>query len=320
MKALTTVLFSVLLVLSSVMVAAQDRLVPVSIVEAEIDGTEIEPFGWNQLDLERDQEFTLKLELLAFEDAKDVEINARITGYEFSDVNAISDQIGPFDFDANVTYIKKMQLSLPDDVDLDDYKLRVYLSDRNGWEMLFTYDLKVDAKRHELKIEDVILSPGYSVQAGQALLATVRLENKGQKDQQDVKVVATIPALGVSATEYVEEIEAADEEETEELFLRLPKCAEPGVYDMTVDVWFNDLHKKVSDSGKVTVLENPACAPEPAPVVVVQQAVNQTAVEPVNSESSGKVRAALEIILLVLVALLVIVGLIIGFSRMRAEE
>jgi hypothetical protein len=40
----------------------------------------------------------------------------------------------------------------------------------------------------------------------------------------------------------------------------------------------------------------------------------------VPAESAGKVRAALEIILLVLVALLVIVGLIIGFTRMRGEE
>lgn len=318
MKALTTMLIGVLLVLSSVFVAAQDHVVPVAITQAEIDGTEIEPFGFNQLDIERDSEFTLKLELESWEDAKDVEISAEITGYEFNDVKEIRDRIGPFDFDANVTYVKKLQLSLPDDVDLDDYQLRVYLSDRNGWTMSYNYALRVNTERHELKIEDVILNPGYSVQAGQALLTTVRLENKGQKDQKDVKVTASIPALGISATEYVEEIEKNDEEETEELFLRLPKCAEPGVYEMTVDVWFNDLHKKVSDSGKVTVLENPACAPEPEAVVIVQPA-NMTE-QPVQQQTStGGVRAALEVILLVLVALLVIVGLIIGFSRMRAE-
>jgi hypothetical protein len=321
MKALTTVLFSLLLVLSSVMVAAQLQDVPVQIMRAEIDDTEIEPFGLNKLDIERDQEFELELELEAWEDANDVEIRAFISGYEFNDVADIEDHIGPFDFDANVTYKKKMHLALPDDVDVDDYQLRVIISDRNGWEWVYNYALQVDTKRHDMKIEDVTLSPGNAVKAGQALLATVRLENKGQKDEDDVKVTVAIPALGVSASEYIEEVESDEEEETEELFLRLPKCAEPGVYDLVVEAWYNDQHSKVSDSGKVTVLENEACTPEPAPVVVVQQAQNQsTSTEVSASGSESKVRSALEIILLVLVALLVIVGLIIGFSRMRGEE
>ncbi len=321
MKALTTVLFSVLLVMSAVFVAAQDHDVPVEIMRAEIDDTDIAPFGINQLDIERAQEFELRLNLEAWENAKDVEIRAFVSGYEFNDVADIEDHIGPFDFDANVTYVKKLHITLPDDVDVDDYQLRVILSDRNGWELVYNYELQVDTKRHSMKIEDVTLSPGNAVKAGQALLATVRLENKGQKDEDDVKVIVSIPALGVSASEYIEEVESDEEEETEELFLRLPKCAEPGVYELTVEVLYNDGHSKVGDSGKVTVLENEACKPEPAPLVVVQQAQNQTSTEvAASSDSAGKVRGALEIILLVLVALLVIVGLIIGFSRMRGEE
>ncbi len=319
MKALTTILFSVLFVLAAVSVVAQDRAVPISIENSEIDNTEILPFGINQLDVERDQDFTLKLELFAWENAKDVEIRAFISGYEYNDVNSISDRIGPFDFEENVTYVKKLTLSLPDDVDVDDYQLRVIISDRNGDELIENYQLKVDTKRHVVKIEDVTLSPGSAVKAGQALLATVRLENQGQKDEDDVKVVVSIPALGVSGTDYIEEIEGSEEEETEEIFLRLPKCAEAGLYEATIDVWFNDGHSKVSGSTKVTILENEACIVEPAPVIVVQPAVNQTMTE-APAESAGKVRAALEIILLVLVALLVIVGLIIGFTRMRGEE
>ncbi len=320
MKALTTIVFSMLLVLSAVMVAAQSNDVPVAIEQAEIDNTEIAPFGINQLDVERAQEFELKLNLMPWNNAKDVEIRAFISGYEFNDVADIEDHIGPFDFDANVTYIKKMHITLPDDVDVDDYQLRVILSDRNGWELVYNYQLQIDTKRHSMKITDVTLSPGSSAKAGQALLATVRLENKGQKKEKDVKVTATIPALGVSASEYIEEIKSDEEESTEELFLRLPKCAEPGVYEMAVEAFYNDGHSKVAAPGKITVLENEACKPEQAPVVVVQQAQNQSSTEAPASDSTGKVRSALEIILLVLVALLVIVGLIIGFSRMRGEE
>jgi len=313
MKALTTFLLSILFVLS---VAAAP--VQVSVQRAEIDDTEIRDSQRNILDIERNQDFTLELQLLALKDAKDVEIRAFISGYEFNDVKSISDQVGLFDFDENVTYVKKLQLSLPDNVDVDDYKLRVVISDRNGDETVYNYNLQVNTQRHDMQVEDIVLNPGNSVKAGQALLASVRLENKGQKDEDDVKVTVSIPALGVSATEYIEEVEADEEEETEEIFLKLPKCAEAGVYDLNVDVWFNDDHDKVSESTKVTVLENEACTPEPAPVIVVQQS-NQTSTE--ASEPSGsKVRSALEIILLVLVALLVIVGLIIGFSRMRGEE
>ncbi len=316
MKALT-LLFSVLFVMSAVFVAAQ-QTVPVAIQQAEIDSTKIDPFGTNQLDIERAQNFELKLKFLSPMDAKDVEIRAFISGYEFSDVKDISDQIGPFDFDANITYVKKMQLTLPDDVSVDSYQLRVIVSDRNGRENVYNYQLQIDTKRHSMKIKDVIMPN--SVKAGQALLSTVRLENQGQKKESNVKVTVGIPALGVSASGYVDEIKVDKQEDTEELFIKLPKCADAGVYDANVEVLFNDGYSKVSGVGKVTVLENEDCKVEPAPVVVVQQAQNQTSTEVSASNSTGKVRSALEVILLVLVALLVIVGLIIGFSRMRGEE
>jgi hypothetical protein len=311
MKALT-ILFSVLLVLSAV------AALPLNVEQAEIDNTEILASSVTKLDIERDQDFTLKLELFASAAAKDVEIRAFISGYEFNDANAISEQIGPFDFAEGIRYIKKMTLTLPDDVDVAQYYLRVVISDRYGEELIYRYTLNVNAPRHIMKVQDITLSSS-AVQAGQALLASVRLENQGQKDESDVKVVLSIPSLSISATDYVEEIESDEQEETEEMFLRLPKCAEPGVYDLNVEALYNDGHDKATGSTKVTVLENEACNPEPAPVVIVQDAQNKTA-EVVPADSTGKVRGALEIILLVLVALLVIVGLIIGFTRMRGEE
>ncbi len=313
MKTITTILFSVLLVLSAVLVAADS--VPMNIVKAKIDDTTIEPFGVNnKLNIERDQDFELKLEFFALHDAKDVEIRAFVSGYEFNDIKSISDRIGPFDFVENVTYVKKMTLSLPDDVDTDDYQLRLVISDRFNEHIVYNYALQVDSKRHDMKIEDITLSAS-SVKAGQALLASVRLENLGQKTEDDVKVVVSIPDLAVSGTDYVDEIRSDKQEETEEIFLRLPKCAQPGVYDVNVEAFYNDGNDKVAESAKVTVIEDESCNPQP--IVVVEQ--NQTQ-PPVVADSTGKVRSALEIILLVLVALLVIVGLIIGFTRMRGED
>ena len=72
MKATIAVLFSVLLALTATLAGAQTTQVPVYVDTAEIDGTEIYAFGWNQLNIERNQEFTLKLELFAYEDAENV--------------------------------------------------------------------------------------------------------------------------------------------------------------------------------------------------------------------------------------------------------
>ncbi len=311
-----TIMFSVLFVLSALAVFGLEQL-PVAIEQAEIDSTDIFTSGNNQLNVERGEEFTLRLELFSKESIKDVEFRAFVSGYEFNDVKPINDRIGPFDFDANVTYVKKMKLSLPDDVDVDDYQLRVVLSDRNSREKIYNYALQVDTKRHDLNIKDVSLSPGSALKAGQALLVTVRLENQGQKDENNIKVVVALPSLGVLGSEYVDKIKSDKEEETEEVFLKLPKCAEPGVYDITVDAIFNKGHDKVSKAGRITVLENEACKPEPAPVVVQQPVQNLSVVA---DSGVGKIRGALEVVLLVLVALLVVVGLVIGFTRMRSEE
>lgn len=307
-----TILLSVLLILAVPFVAAQSgNSVPVTIREAELDSTNIFPFGSNQIDIERNEEFTLRLELVANQSARDVEVRAFISGYEFNDVRPISAQIGPFDVDANVTYIKRMTLRFPSDVDRDDYKLRVEVSDRNSFSQTYNYNLQISAPRHAMTIEDVTLNPGNTVTAGQSLLARVRLENQGQKDEQDVKVTMTVPGLNLGASDTIDEIENDEQEETEEMLLRVPRCATPGTYDLTLDVWYNENHDRISGTSKVTVLENPACK-ETAPVV--------TTVTPAQPEdnSTDKIRLALEIALGVLIVLLVIVALV-GFARMREE-
>lgn len=319
MKALKTLFVGLLLVLSMVATAAaQDSTVPVQIVSAEIDNTDIYANGKNVLDIERDDKFTLKLEMISSADVKDVEVRAFISGYEYSDVSDISARAGPFDFNKDVTYVKKLQMSLPKDLPTDNYKLRVFVADRFGNERLYRYDLSINSKRHDVRVDDVMLSPGSTVEAGQALLATVRLENFGQKDQDDVKVSVSVPQLGVSGVAYIEEIEADESEQTEEMFLRLPKCAEAGQYELKVKVEYNKGRDLFEKSMTINVLENEACKVA-APVIVIEN--NSTVTEATaQSSSPSKVRAALEIVLLVLLALLVIVGLVIGFSRMRAEE
>ncbi|MBS3147536.1 hypothetical protein J4219_01485 [Candidatus Woesearchaeota archaeon] len=312
-------LFFVMLAVFAGTAAAQN--VPSFIVDSEVDGTELIDFAGagsiNKLNIDRNQEFELRLEVTSLVNADNLLVRASIDGYEFSSDEDISAKYGPFKLGANNTKIIKLTMHLPDDVELDQYLLRIDLSDRNNAKDTYEYLLAVDAPRHAMKIMDVTFNPGSTVTAGQSLLGRVRLENKGQKDEQDVKVVVSIPELGLSATQYIEEVENGDEqEETEEFFMRLPRCAEPGVYDVKVAATYNDGHDTVGTTSKITVLENEDC--NEAPVVIVQPVQNATPVEPAVP-AGNSLRTALEVVLLVLVALLVVVGLIIGFSRMREE-
>lgn len=294
--------------------------IPVNITRVEIDDHKIDADQTNRLDVLRDDKVEIEVTLEASEDADDVEVQVFVSGFEHNKDLRISDAIGPFDMDANVTYRKTFHITFPDLVDEDDYKVRVVVSDRDGQELVENYNVKIDVERHDLKIVDATFTPSRRVQAGQALLSVVRVENFGERDEKDVKVTVSVPALGLSASDYLDEIEGDDEEETEELYMKVPKCAEPGVYDMTIQVEYNDGFDRTNAQGKIEVLENPDCAKDDK-TVEVQMPPAQPANETVEAvPKTSKVRTALEVILLVLVALLVLVGLVIGFTKMNSAE
>lgn len=303
-----------LVLLCAMLTVGSVAAIPVSISRVEIDDHKIDPNQINRLDIVRGDKVDFEVTLEASQDVDDVEVEVFVSGFEHNEDMRLADSIGPFDLDAGVTYRKTLDITFPDQVDEDDYKVRVIVTDRNGQELIQNYNVKIDVERHELKIVDVLFTPSRHVQAGQALLSIVRIENFGEKDEENVKVTAAVPELSISATDYIDEIEADEEEETEELYLKLPKCAEPGTYNMVVQVSYNDGFSKTGAEGQIEVLENPACVKED--VEVKTEPPQQVAATPKTSN----IRTALEIILLVLVALLVLIGLVIGFTRMGSAE
>jgi uncharacterized membrane protein len=121
------------------------------------------------------------------------------------------------------------------------------------------YQINVALPRSSLEIKDVIFSPEDYVQAGRALLTTVRVKNIGDQDEDGVKVSVRVPALGVSASDYIDEIEFDDSVTSEELYMRIPPCTEPGDYTVLIDVEFDEGFEEVSTTEVVTVLEGDAC-------------------------------------------------------------
>lgn len=311
-------IFGIVLLCALALVGAV-AAIPVNITRVEIDDQKILPDQTNRLDVLRDSKVDFEVLLEASEDLDDVEVQVFVSGFEHNKDLRLSDHVGPFDMDANITYRKNLQITFPDLVEEDNYKVRVVVTDRDGEELVQNYNIKMDVQRHKLAIVDALFTPSRQVEAGQAILTVVMIENLGEKDEEDVKVTVAIPELKLSASDYIDEIESEDREETEELYLRIPKCAKPGVYEMTIDVKYNDGFDRANVKGQIEVLEDSTCKePETVEVQLPPQAPENNTVEAVPRTSG--VRKALEIILLCLVALLVIIGLIIGFSKMGSSE
>ncbi len=165
-----------------------------------------------------------------------------------------------FDADANVTYRKKLNIDIHQFFEEDDYKLRLVFSDRNGQELVQNYNIKIDVPRHGMMIRDVIFNPSGRVKAGSALLTIVRLRNMGEKDEEDVKVTVSIPKLGTSASDFIEKVENNDDEaSSEQTYQRIPMCAAPGVYDVEIEVSFDDGFRKERITKQIEVLADENC-------------------------------------------------------------
>ena len=320
MKKIAWGVFALLLMITSV------AALPITIDEVEIDGVTIDPDQTNRLDILRDDEFEVRITFTVLEDIDDVEFEIAIFGYEYNDIERIVDYIHNADYDANITYVKRIHLSLPDEVDEDDYKLRIIVADRNSNLLIQDYNLKIDVERHKLKIEDVLLFPSSQVEAGRALLATIRVENKGERTEDDVRVEVSILELGISGADYIDEIDPNDEEETEEIFLPIPVCTQSGTYLVEVLVSYDDDREYERTTIPIQVTASDRCVEEEEEdsiVVVIAEAPNTTlVVPPVEQKTSAMkiMRRMLEVSLLVLIGVLAIIGLIIGFSKMGKTD
>jgi len=134
----------------------------------------------------------------------------------------------------------------------DRYWLRVIVAGRTGAATVSNYELDVEVPEHKVDVDDIILSPSRRVKAGRSLLASVRVENNGDRREDGVKVTVSIPELDIQASDYVDELEAEDEDDgddqttSEELWLEIPKCAEAGIYTVRAEVLYDDYDEKVS--------------------------------------------------------------------------
>jgi len=232
----------------------------------KVNGDEVTESGSNFiLDVDRGDDLDVKVRLSSNVSVDDVQVEGVLRGIDSRD--SVDDITDTFDMKANVSYTKRLTLPLIQKIAQDGYKLRIRISDRDSEALEKTYELDIGTQRHDVEIRDVVLSPSTEVKAGRALLATVRVRNRGEKDEDGVKVVVSVPKLGVSAADFIDELEKEgdddDQATSEEMFLRIPDNAETGEYTVRVEVYYDDMDEKNSKETTIFVLGQDRVAEEP---------------------------------------------------------
>lgn len=211
------------------------------------------------LAVEEGQKLDVKIGLKALTTVEDVEVEAEIKGYEYSDYENLEDSTHLFDIAAGTTKYVTLSLNLPDKLDKDSYLLRIRVLDKNTAALTKDITLAIEPARHGLTISDIAFAPGNTVKAGKSLLTTVLLKNYGDKEEKDAKVTVSIPALGVSATEFVDSLPTDDNnveyEDVPEMFLPIPATAAAGEYEVKVTVSY-DGYETASKAYKINILAN----------------------------------------------------------------
>ncbi len=263
MKKLGFIATGILFLVSILAVAASAALVPVQIDKVWINGREVvgsEVRG----DVFRGNTIEVEVKLVAngtlSQDTEDIlsdniKVRAEIDGDEHED---IEDETESFELKAGQSYFKTLTLRLPDNLDQDRYLVRIEVTGRRDAKVTKDVMLDINTARHAVNIEDVLFSPGMVVKAGRTLSAEVRVENNGEKDEENVKVELAVDGVG-STFDYIDEVEEEEEEMSEQLFLRVPECADAKDYRGRVTVWYDEKTRSTSQDFTLTVLENEAC-------------------------------------------------------------
>ena len=185
----------------------------------------------------------------------DVKVKVWIGGYEYDDVEAVSSE---FSIEPGVTYRKNLELEIPEDLDVEDndYTLYVEVYDSDDYERE-SYEIYTEKQRNSLEIMDVIYDS--TVNAGEELQIEIRIENNGDKKQEDIKVEISLEDLD-SASGYIDELASeeednADEESSESIdfVLDIPEDTESGNYELAVTVTYNNGHESIDKTFTVNI-------------------------------------------------------------------
>ena len=182
----------------------------------------------------------VRVTFVALENAEDVRVNVRMESFR-DDVQASSER---FNIIAGKTYTKLLSLDIPDFIrdrthDITFYVEVVSAVDRTEK----TY--KITLQRHSYDLSILTADFSSHVASGEVVPISVVVKNTGFMRMDDIYVVATIPALGVTSRTYAGDLVAVEdyigyENEKDAVnkiaYLKIPNDAPSGAYDVIINV------------------------------------------------------------------------------------
>jgi len=197
--------------------------------------------------------------LAALENVSDIEVTARVTGYEYSDRQPLRlyDVKVIKELSENDITNVRLSLDVPKDIRQQERALVIQIYSSQGQIAQYDAMLNIEGPDNHVEIRRVTFDPSQVV-AGRALRTNVRLENLGERDEHDVFVTVAIPALGPNfkASADLDTLRQGRLTTTEDLLLRIPDCVEPGVYDVDVTVSFDNNYRTTTAREQITIIES----------------------------------------------------------------
>jgi len=178
------------------------------------------------------------------------------------------------------------------DFDIDDlekvYRLHVEMEDENGNTVeIDNIRVRVVNQRNLVQIYDVNFPNSREVKAGEIFQANIGVKNLGHKNEEDVKITVSIPELGLSTRSdrfdlYTEEEYLEDRFDDDDfhyklyrtLFIPIPLNTISGVYDVEVEVEYDDGDKSDREVYSLTV--SSGVAPSDAVISVADTSEQMT--------------------------------------------
>jgi hypothetical protein len=206
-----------------------------------------------------------------YDDSLDIVVEVELfdqTTEETIDDNSIDDSL---DEDEDKDY--SLDLDIPSDLDTsDDYviNVKVYEDGEEGTQCRQkTIPIDVKRKTHDLVISRILLS-NEDVGCGESLGLTVKIENAGSKDENDVEVTISSSALNFSATKTRD----IDSEDTGSfVFSDTLPIVKPGVYAFYIDVSSNSVEE--TDAFSLNLQRNCVVQKPDAAITVSQQGTGE---------------------------------------------
>ena len=244
-------LLAVVLSLNSVIALADITGVKVNGVEAEDSSITIAETVSNIVYVD--------VEFIADIDASDTRVKVYIEGYK----DEISDTTERFQIVENSKYLKRLKLTLPSSMDLDDLDEDLYLNIRisaKGEESVDEpYDIVLNMQKEIYSFNFLSIDVGDKAVAGDTILLNIVLQNNGYNRMDNVYVKASIPELGIEKKVYFGDLSSNQEDDYGDLrdtaegkiYLAIPRNAVPGIYNINVEAYNYDA--SVSEKKQITI-------------------------------------------------------------------